>query len=219
MARNNNDRRKKPSEPAKMSGNGAGSRPAKARSPTPRPSTTPTRRQSGTVPRAQNPSTVEASRWVQTPFGRVLPGDSPYGGGGSGGNGPGPKNARPPTTPPTTPPTPPAPVPVSRRVSRLRVDPSARASSRAQRSGALDRAGSPKAAKNPDPKKVDRKKAKASPKVAKLSKVSSPREARSATGKPREDDLNRTCKARPDDNKPSRGGGGGGAVRRFIPWC
>lgn len=33
--------------------------------------------------------------------------------------------------------------------------------------------------------------------------------------KPREN----VCKARPDDNTPSRGGGGGGPRRDFIPWC
>jgi hypothetical protein len=80
-------------------------------------------------------------------------------------------------------------------------------------SSALPRAKTKGAEK---PRKLAAKKAQKTPardpaprnKVALSSSVSEKR------SKP-DDKL--TCKARPESNRPRRGGGGGG--KRFIPWC
>ncbi len=51
--------------------------------------------------------------------------------------------------------------------------------------------------------------------MSEANSAAEPRVKESRAVKP--DDVRKTCKKRPEDNRPRRGGGGGG--RKFIPWC
>lgn len=123
MARNNN-RNTSGSTGTPRTPSGGTSSPARSPSSSTRPTTSSPSRAS-TVPRAPDPVRVaasrpEAARWVDTPYGRVLPGESAYGGGPTGDGSPNRKSARP--TTPTTPTTPSKPAtPRNTRVSSFKL--------------------------------------------------------------------------------------------------